>query len=303
MPDIGSFAHGLVTGYGQGRQMRERRERHELEIAAKRDEQEMREAFKKINTDAKVDEQFAVRNADGDQVIYADRKEAEKAAGAPELVEPIYAVGGANYVSRDEADAASMILNSPMHRLKMQAEVANAYGRPDIAASLAKSHTALLDATRKSMQDAFITARQSGDIQTVLNARNELLASAGAQAQLFDDGTGGMILRTVDRNGDVVGEQHYATPEQMWDMMGQEMMETPDNALALWKARNDKAHQDRSFGLKEKATLHGMQMAEGQLANSRASVGIAGGQLALAREKFAADQNKPFALSTQVGKG
>lgn len=283
----GSFAQGLVTGYAQGRQMKERRELHELKTAQLQEERDMREAFKQIEKDHSVDEQWAVSLDGENEVVYGNRDEALKAAGDKGHMRSVYSVAGQQYNSMHEATQAQDILNSPAQRMGMMAQIAAEYGRPELATQFYGAQQTMLDAQRRNLQDVFLRAQQTGNLQGVLNYMNHVAGPHNAQTRIVPGEGDQVFMQQVNANGEVLSQQAFQNLDQVWQNLYQGMMTTPDNMLAVFTA-------ERNFNFAQEQFAH-QQNVDAQ------RIGLQAGQLGLANRRFEWEQSQPFGLNTITG--
>lgn len=291
---VGAFAQGLVSGYTTGRQMKERREKHDLEMERARDDKEMRDAFKAIEATHEIGEQYVVATDEGD-VIFADRAEAMAAAGDTGGIRPIYSVAGQTYNTTHEAQQAQDIMNDPGTRMGMMAQVAVAYGRPELATQFYGAQQNMLDSQRRMMQHQFLHAQRTGDLEGVINQMNHLVGPGNPQTQVVQGEGGQVALQRVNpEDGSVLSEQRFENVGSLWNGLYEDVMATPDNMLAIYTSKRNQDFQERQFA-------HRQSVDAQQLSLSAANTGIAAGNLGLRRQEFAAAQNQPRNVAYHQG--
>lgn len=284
---VGAFAEGLVTGFVQGKKMKQQREKHDLEMARAQDEKDMRDAFKAVDKEHEVEERFSVATADGEQ-IFTDLAAAQEVAGKDGAVQALFSVAGTSYEDMHSAQLAQDMVNSPSSRMGQYAAIAMHYGRPEMATQFHGAQVAMQDAQRRTMQEAFMHARRTGDIEGIIGQINHLSGPNGPQTQLVSGEGGGVVMQRVSpKDGSVISQQPFQDLEGVWNHINEDMMQTPDNMLAVWTSQRNMEHMREQFE-------HRKAVDAQQLAN-------AGGQLALGWANHNMNATKPFGLGMQLG--
>lgn len=264
---LAALAAGFSTGYVQGKQLQHKQELEErrlkidetraaLENQKLEDDRAMREKLARLEEDVKPTAGFVVDTPQG-RHIYTDEKTAHAAADAANVqARPVFLVAGQPYDDKASADVAAEAQNSPAARLRKKASVYSSFGREDLAAAAMSNYRATLDNNRREMQQAFLNARATGDVQAVIDAYNKQLPN-GVDAELIQ-GQDGKPLVQLSRGGKPVGQ-----PQPFdWDLMQQQVMATPDNMLEIYKTNQDLKLRER-----------GIRVQEGQLANDTTRTG------------------------------
>lgn len=261
---IGHFAKGYLEGMDivrkrkfeeEDREDRKRQRglearRMELENEKLEADKQMREKLSRLEEDVKPAQGYVVDTPNG-RAIYTDEKTAATHADAAGVqARPVFVVAGQTFDDQDSAKAAAEAANSPAVRLRQKAAVYAAAGREDLAAAAMQNYRLLLDNNRREIQQAFLTAKATGDVKSVIDAYNRQLPN-GVQAELVE-GQNGAPLVQLTRGGKALGQPQPFN----WDLMEKQVMATPDNMAEIWKTT-------------ENLKLQGRQVAvqEGQLAN------------------------------------
>lgn len=300
---IGRGLAALAAGFGQGyvsakekqreRDMEERRlkleeRRQALENQKLEDDKAMRDKLSTLEQDVKPAQVYAVQTQDG-PVIYADEKSAREAAthNNSQMV-PVFSVAGKTYQDKEAADAAAEALNSPAVKMRKRAEVYQSYGREDLAAAAMSNYKLTLDNNRREMQQQFLVARQTGDMNAVVDAYNKQLPN-GLQAQLAQGDNGQPVIQLM-RGGQPVGK---AMPFD-WDAIEKQVMTTPDNMLEIYKTTKD-------LELRGKQVANDTARTGATVAESGARVGLINAQAADVPAQAADRRTQAQASSTSAG--
>lgn len=266
---LGAFAEGLMTGFTTGKKNQREEEEYQLRMAKLKDERAMAEEFKAVDAQSKPAEGFVLVTADGSRTVFADKKmaeEAKAAMGGDAKLEQKFIVAGQQFDTAEAADIAAEAANAPAAKLRKRADIALKYNRPDVADAYTKSYQNMIEANRRDMQETFLQAQQTGDYSSVLDAYNKRLPN-GATAEMVPNEQGGMTLQ-VTRGGKVVTQKPFASPDEFWTTMGQQIATTPDNMLETWKTRESLAAQKRGLDIQERSADANIRQGDERLAQS-----------------------------------
>lgn len=264
---LGRFAEGMANGYATGMKERRAQELHDLQVSEMRAAAEMRNEIKQVGADVKPSEGFVVVAADGTRTVYTDEKmakEAQAAQGEGAQLGKTFIAAGQQFDSPEAADEAAAAANAPAAKMRRFASVALKYNRPDVADAYMKNYQNIVETNRRDMQEQFLQAQATGDYGSVLDTVNARLRKTGAQASLVPGENGAMTYQVV-KNGQVVAARPFASAQEFWDAMGQQVAQTPDNMLETWRVRETLKQGAQGLRIQEKK-------ADSDIANDAARV-------------------------------
>lgn len=276
---LDSFAAGLLTGYTQGKKTQRDQELHDLQVAKLKDERAMTEEFKALDKDVSPSEGFVITTPDGTRTVFTDEasaKEAQAAMPDAQLAKR-FLVAGQQFDSQDQAADAADAANAPAARLRKRAEIAQKYGRPDMASSFMQSYKAEVEANRQIAFEQFNHMRTNGDVEGVLKMINSRPGS-NAQVGIVRTEDGGVALQSTVNGQSYVG-QSFKSMAELLDGVGAQISATPDNYF-------ERNIAQKRMGLDVEKFAHSKEVDAAQIANAQAQTGIAAGNLGLRTKEF-----------------
>lgn len=243
-------------------------------INAARENQAMKEEFKKIGEDVKPTKGFVVTGPDGAATTYADEKMARDAAGALEgsTLDSKFIVGGQLVDNEDDAKTAAAAMNSPAARLRRQSETALRYNRPDLAEAYQKNYAQVMAANRAEMLDAFNQAALTGNVGAVVDQYNKRLPN-GINTELTQ-GADGALTMNVLKGGKVVNTQQFANTGDFFQKMTPMIAATPDNMVELWSKQEGLKQQAKDNARADKKLEHDITTDQARLAQGDRGLGL-----------------------------
>lgn len=248
-----AFANAFLNTYATVTRAQQERDRHELEMAKARDEQEMRSQLKAVDADVKPTQGYVVQGADGTRTVFADAEQARQAAGDSAAVIPSFIVRGQTYGTQEEADRIAERFNSPAAKMRQRADIALKYNRADLADGFLRNYQSTIEANRADAFQQYQQARLAGDLSSVEALYNQQFSKPGTSIKL-QQGKDGQIIANRFQNGELVGSTPMGSGQEFWDRTGQMIAETPANALEAWKTREGINAQNRKLANDERET-------------------------------------------------
>lgn len=271
----GAFAEGLMTGFVQGKKLKQEQERHELEMAKAREDKALAEEMKQARANMEPAEGFEVVSPTGERMIYADEASAKEAAAALEgaQLRRQFTVGQQTFDDPEAAQAAAEALNSPAAKARRQAEVALKYNRPDMALAHQQAYRSMIEANRYDSQQRLIDARSSGDLDSVEAVLNGNMRTQGMRVELRPDGQGNVVQRWF--RGDQPLRERVVPQDAFWDEAELTLSKAPDTLFEHLKFREGMRRDARDADLAERK--FGLDAANTQNAMANRNAGTAQG--------------------------
>lgn len=259
---LGKFAEGLANGYAQGLANRRQQEEHDLRMEQARNDKEMRAEIKRLSdTKAAPAEAFVVKGEDGTSTVYTDAAMAHDAAGAGGQVHKKIVVAGKQYDSPEEANVAVETANSPLMKMRQAAEIAAKYSNPAMAEMYMKQYEMGVKMNKQDAIETMQNAINSGDPKAVLDVYNKRLLNGRTAELQVDEATGKLAVQVMAGGKPVGKPEVYDDTAAFFKATQERVLNTSENAFAMWQHKNQLAMEDKKFG------LQAMQVASSVRAN------------------------------------
>lgn len=242
-------------------------------------------------------------------IANSDMREARR-GGVTASVQPTNVVAGKAYGDQAGADYAAGQLNAPGGRMQRVSDAYAKAGKIEESDRLHKRADELktegalefIKDLRTSVPDAAEIEKSGGVAPVTISEASrknfdglgKMRLPEGAQAQAFvqtlEDGTKIADIRLLDKNGKVLVPSANTVEGMIGMSLAERQAQQRDERTIRRQVGRDKvtdANNARDFGLRDKVADANIKQGEGQLAISRAQLGISGGHLALARSEAA----------------
>lgn len=303
MKGLGGFAEGLVSGYQKFNAMKEAKELHDAQMTKIRDEQAMNAEIKKLSdTTVKPVDSYVVSNEDGTSTAYTDPAMAHDAAAlnpGAQVTKKIL-VAGKQFDTADDAKAAVEQANSPIAKMRMAADVAMKYNRPDIAGEYQKAYKVRVDQNRQDAGQTILDAAQAGDTDALMKAYNDRLPN-GRKATLVPGDNGSVALQITSNGKPVGAPQVFANTDALFQNAYKTVGTTPDNAFETWQHSQQLGMQQQGLNLQARGVAVQEATGAANVAQTNAETASIPTKLAIAKQQAAASTMGAQASMTSAG--